>query len=57
MRPFSLMSADTVVPCWEAMRDRVSPDTTVCVPLLEEVEDEDDEVESEELELFENDRF
>ena len=51
------MSADTVVPCWEAMRDRVSPDTTVCVPLLEEVEDEDDEVESEELELFENDRF
>ena len=45
------------MPCCEAMRLRVSPETTVCVPLEDAEEDEEVEAESEELELFENDRF
>lgn len=50
--PFSLIRADTVVPCCSAMWLRVSPETTVWTAL-----EAADAEELEELELLENDRF
>ena len=43
----ALISAETEVPCCEAMRPRVSPDTTVCDPPEEVVELLDEELEPE----------